>query len=158
LSVTSKAGCTDSTSEESKNKSTGTSAVVSSPLPEAGLGIWIQDELIQLSSQTRDSNCTKDYIGIDTTTNETIVPVDPALQAITHTADNEQETKKQQVWLAKVHEAVMPHKLSVRETVDEASDAYDFEVTENVGLKIDRQCEWLAAVRSSMQKYKEQTP
>jgi hypothetical protein len=158
MSVTSKAGCTDSTNEESKNKSTGTSAVESSPFPESGLGIWIQDDLIQLSSQARDGNCTKDYISIDATANETMKPVDPALQAITHTPYNEQEPKKQQVWLAKVHEAIMPHKLSVRETVDEASDAYDFEVTENVGRKIDRQSEWLAAVRSSMHNYKEQTP
>ena len=149
---------TNCTHEASKNKSISTSTAESSHLHEAGMCIPIQDDLIRIASTTRDSNLTKDSFGIVAKTNETMKPVDPV---IIYAKSNDHDPKVKQVWLAKVHEAILPHKLSILANVDEVTDttlSEDFDVTENFGRKIDRQSEWLVAVRSSVQNYKEQTP
>ena len=109
----------------------------------------VQQESVPITSQTFD---------VVEKPNEALTQVDSELQ---RTTSNEQDTKKQQEWLTKVHEAILPHKLSTIANVDEAPEATssdDYHVTENVALKIDRQPEWLAAVRASMENYKAVTP
>lgn len=109
----------------------------------------VQQESVPITSQTFD---------VVEKPNEALTQVDAELR---RTTPNEQDTKKQQEWLTKVHEVTLPHKLSTIANVDEAPETIssdDYDVTENVTPKIDRQPEWLAAVRSSMQKYKAITP
>jgi hypothetical protein len=70
------------------------------------------------------------------------------------------DAEKQQQWIAKVQDALEPHKSSIFVAIDEQANVSlsdDFQATENVKPKIDRQSEWMAAVQSSIQKYKEQS-
>lgn len=84
----------------------------------------------------------------------------PALQDVACTSSCEYDAEKQQEWITKVQDALVPHKLSIVAAIDEQANASlsdDVQATENVKPKIDRQPEWMAAVQSSIQKYKEQT-
>ena len=148
-----------SKNEHSKNEFISNRTVKSPSLPDAELSEVMQQNFNEISSHNRDDYCIEDTISIVAKTNEAITPVDATRHTITCTTPDDQDPKKQQVWLAKVHEAIMPHKLSISGNVEEPSDtstSNDFEVMENVGPKVDRHTEWLAAVRSSIQDYKNQ--
>lgn len=144
----------NSANEKFKNRTASTTGSFAerSRLSEAGISKAMQEDLVHLAPQTK-------VIGAKT--NETMVSTGTAPQTTTHTKSNDDDTKKLQLWLEKVHEAIMPHKLSRVAEVDKASDTTssdDFEVAENAGLKVDRQREWLAVVLSLIQTYKEQAP
>ena len=114
-------------------------------------------EMIKAVQQERAPTPSKIF-DVVVKTNDSIVPVDTEHH---YTTSNEQDTKQKQAWLTEVHEAIKPFKLSILANVDETIDTIssdDYHVTENVEPKIDRQPEWLAAVCSSIQKYKETTP
>lgn len=148
-----------SKNEPSKNEFVSSRTAKSPPLPDAELSEVTQQNFNEISSHTSDNNCVEDTSRIVAKTNEAIAPVDETRHTITCTTPDDNDPKKQQVWLAKVHEAIMPHKLSISGNVEEPSDAStsdDFEVMENVGPKVDRHMEWLTAVRSSIQDYKNQ--
>lgn len=132
--------------EEFKNKSTISREL---PSPESNM---IQQDIIQITSQSFANNCV-------VKTNISTIPTDTEHDAFTYTSSNDQDTKQQE-WLTKLHKAIMPHKLRIIAELDEVSDTTlsdDFEVTKTVERTINRQPEWLALVRSTVQKYKEQT-
>jgi hypothetical protein len=131
-------------------------------MSEAGSHKVIQNNLVQLPVALKEqieNDRTTDSVSIVVKTNETIVPVDPVIQTIKFATSN--HTEKQQVWLDKVHDVILQNKLNIMTKIDVMSDTTlsdDFDVTENAAPKIDRHVEWLEAVRSSMQTYKEKTP
>lgn len=108
-----------------------------------------QHESNKSSSQSCE-NTTVDGIRTAATPDKVVLPVDSC----------EYDTEKQQEWITKVQDALEPHKSSIVVAIDEQANVSlsdDFQATEDVKPKIDRQSEWMAAVQSSIQKYKEQS-
>lgn len=108
----------------------------------------VQQQIAQISSEMSD---------VVEETKEATALVETRLQC---TTSNDVDSKKQQVWLAKVNATIKLFKSNALASVDEANDisSDDYDVTENTEIKFDRQPEWLAAVRLSVQKYKDTIP